>query len=141
MMRPANQLDAITDPRVVREFVKRMSAEPGAPHPESGVETQCWMWAGVIGLDGYGKFFIRRVTFRAHRVSYAIWNGPIGFGETIHHRCLNPRCVNPAHLEVMSNSDNVAERNRRIATNGVARHGQRSRADAVEEGDISHLPV
>lgn len=43
----------------------------------------------------------------AHRVAWMAAHGPIPDGLTVHHRCFNRRCVNVAHLELLSNSDNA----------------------------------
>lgn len=65
----------------------------------------CWEWQGSM-LRGYGR--INRPGpagnnhLRAHRVAYELLVGPIPPGLTIDHRCLNKRCVNPDHLEVVT---------------------------------------
>ena len=73
----------------------------------------CWIWKGCThGRIKYGAF---NVTFSvntakmlpAHRVSYEITNGRISEGLTIDHLCRNPSCLNPEHLEAVTNRENA----------------------------------
>lgn len=75
----------------------------------------CWEWQGHKDDKGYGQFRVGPRAHWAHRVAYALFNGPIPEGMTVHHKkeCLNPSCVNPDHLELMTNGDNVREGNER----------------------------
>jgi len=66
----------------------------------------CWVWqAGVDGC-GYGMFSVTR-TVRAHRWAYEHLVGPIPEGLVLDHLCRNTRCVNPAHLEPVTNDENL----------------------------------
>lgn len=55
---------------------------------------------------GYGFLKHGGATDYAHRVAYRLFVGPIPDGLTIDHRCFNTRCVNPAHLEAVTQSEN-----------------------------------
>lgn len=67
----------------------------------------CWIWLGTIGQHGYGEFSTNGQTNRAHRVSYRINHGyPYG---NVLHKCDNKLCVNPNHLFLGSQSDNVSD--------------------------------
>lgn len=70
----------------------------------------CWPWQGTISAGRYGV--LGRVgggNIYAHRLSYELTNGPIPDGLQVMHTCDNPPCVNPAHLMVGSQRDNVAD--------------------------------
>lgn len=69
----------------------------------------CWLWTGS-GANGYGMFRVGRVTTGAHRWAYQWANGPIPDGLEVHHMCRVRRCVNPAHLEVMTRRQNLQRR-------------------------------
>lgn len=69
----------------------------------------CWNWDGYTDPKGYGQFRIEGQSYWAHRVAYTIANGPIPRGLQVHHQCGNPSCVNPAHLELATPSENAQE--------------------------------
>lgn len=65
----------------------------------------CWEWAGYRDMYGYGRY--RRK--QAHRVAYERVNGGITPGLFVCHSCDNPPCVNPAHLWLGSQRDNMRD--------------------------------
>lgn len=68
----------------------------------------CWYWMGSIHRLGYGVFLCEGES-KAHRVSYRLFNGEIPAGMKVMHTCDTRCCVNPAHLIVGSQADNVAD--------------------------------
>ena len=70
---------------------------------------ECWMWQGAKFPDGYGVFHFEGRPTRAHRVSHAIFVGPVGDGKMVMHTCDRPLCVNPDHLREGTPLDNVMD--------------------------------
>jgi HNH endonuclease len=70
--------------------------------------TDCWIWQGAKDSLGYGRFGIgnKRMT-GPHRYAYERLVGPIPDGRVLDHLCDNPTCVNPAHLRVCTQKENV----------------------------------
>lgn len=67
----------------------------------------CHEWTGSIKKSGYGRFGKDRKTVLAHRVSYELNKGLISSGLVIDHLCRNRSCVNPQHLEAVTQDTNV----------------------------------
>ena len=78
----------------------------------------CWIWTGGVNKPGvrggeHGIVCIHNRHVFAHRFSYELHNGPIPEGLFVLHHCDVPRCVNPAHLYVGTQQDNMNDAKRR----------------------------
>lgn len=73
-------------------------------------ESGCIRFTGSIEKSGYGRIMINRVKYGAHRLAYELANGPIPDGYVVRHKCDNPSCINPSHLEVGTQADNIKDK-------------------------------
>jgi HNH endonuclease len=91
----------------------------------------CWIWRGSINNKGYGQIQSggRKGGLRlAHRVSWEVHKGPVPIGKVVMHSCDNPPCVNPAHLKLGTQGDNLQD-----MTSKQRAGGQKLTPDQIEE--------
>jgi hypothetical protein len=70
----------------------------------------CWIYNGRKDRDGYGLMDdLRGVPVFVHRIAYGKWVSAIPDGKVIMHSCDNPPCINPAHLSIGTQEENLHE--------------------------------
>ena len=95
--------------------------------------TGCHEWVAATDKDGYGRFCWDGATGRAHRYVWQAEHGPIPEGLVVRHvTCSNPSCVNPAHLDVGTQQDNIDDRDR----DGNAPRGTRNGRSTLDPQDV-----
>ena len=77
------------------------------PVPNIGL---CWIWQSAFFNDGYARTSWKGVHYRAHRLSYMNFVGPIPKGRLIRHLCHTRNCVKPNHLKPGTYKDNFKDK-------------------------------
>lgn len=104
-------------------------------------ERGCLLWEGGVNKDGYGKVSIGRRTVLAHRLAWAFGPGGSRQGAfpppevVIRHRCDEPRCCNPEHLQAGSTADNVRDRDER----GRSARGEAHYKAKLTDADVARV--
>lgn len=112
----------------------------------------CWLWTASLRNKGYGAFGYtingKTIQDRAHRYSYRLNIGPIPPGMFVLHRCDTPACVNPDHLFLGTNQDNVTDMMRKqrhvpggtyCGDNNTYQRGINHHAAIFTENDIREI--
>jgi hypothetical protein len=100
---------------LLRRFWMKVSVRPW----------DCWEWAASVRKDGYGRFLLNGEATLAHLVAYRCLVGPIPADLALDHLCRNRRCVNPEHLEPVTDKVNILRGNAPAAINSRKTHCQR----------------
>lgn len=98
-------------------------------------DDDCWVWLGAK-QDGYGVFGVDKKVIFSHRYSWILHNNKeIPVGSVIRHQCDNPSCVNPNHLLLGTQKDNVDDmitRNRRVYKKGESHPNAKLNQEQVD---------
>lgn len=116
----------------IARALSRVSTEP--------TERGCLLWEGPASSGGYGQVSLSDRTVKTHRIAWAFGlsgerHGALPPPEVvIRHRCDNPLCNNPAHLQAGSTADNNRDRDERGRTSRGDAHYSRLRPERLARG-------
>lgn len=95
----------------------------------------CFLWTGGRMRGGYGGLWLDRRKWTAHRLAYTIWRRPIPAGLFVCHHCDTPSCINPAHLFLGTQADNLQDAKRKGRTASGLRSGPHTHPERLERGE------
>lgn len=104
------------------------------PEPNSG----CWLWGGNVTDRGYGRVYLNNKSIKAHRVSVEIHrNITLKKEDVICHKCNNTYCVNPDHLYIGTQSENMEQAYREGRMSGSIRLPRKIRQLTLEGEEVA----
>lgn len=113
-----------------------------------GSPDECWEWQAGKHKKGYGEFWFpqRGKHTKAHQVAWILTYGDIRDNYQVLHKCDNPSCVNPKHLFLGTNQDNVDDKMNKGRWNsrflfGIEhpQHGENSKYHKLTESDVREI--
>lgn len=132
-----------------RNIVRRLESAENNPRQDvpdafvrligGSTSQQCIEWDGIRDAHGYGKTYIEGRPQLAHRVAFALFNAvsiSAILGVVIRHKCDNPCCINPDHLEPGTQADNVHDMHSRGREGHGGARGSSNASAKLSESDI-----
>lgn len=122
--------------RCAYEFRKAQGPTRFWTKVQVGEKEACWPWVGGMHKKrGYGQTSLNRKGHNAHHVAYHLAVGPVPKGLVVRHKCDNPPCCNPAHLEIGTHADNARDRVER----GRSTKGEHNNHARLTENQVRYI--
>ena len=127
--------EAMCEGKAAPSFDARMDAASRGKGPND-----CWLWRGPTDREGYGRMSRNGVTIYVHRVAAARAYGPLpmtvnGKPTVVLHTCDVPGCINPRHLVIGTQADNMRD----MVAKKRYQYGERHYAAKLTRRDVTRI--
>ena len=102
---------------------------------ERVTESGCWIWTGTVTSRGYGQLISHNKKVYAHRASFQAFVGDIPDGMVVCHACDNVHCVNPDHLFLGTQKDNLQD----MKHKGRSTRGEKNTQAVLTESKVMEI--
>jgi hypothetical protein len=99
------------------------------------INNDCWIWNKAINKDGYGRAGAFGKSITAHRLSYLVFKGEIPPDKSVCHTCDAPYYINPNHLFLATNVENIKDK----INKGRQIRGERVKNSKLSEEDVKDI--
>lgn len=100
----------------------------------------CWIWNGYKNPSGHAQMSYKGVRTGAHRLSYETFVGKIPEGLVLDHLCKQPSCINPNHLEPVTQGENVKRSDTNLVAKQMRRDNECKRGHKFTEENVYIRP-
>lgn len=114
--------------KTIEDFMKRVQ-----------ITNTCWLWIGSKNRGGYGQWQTKNQYYLAHRAAYELFIGGIPEGMCVCHSCDIRHCVNPEHLWLGTNKDNVNDRDQKGRGKIPDNHGENHGMAKLTEKQVKEI--
>jgi len=99
------------------------------------ISTGCWLWTGFSDERGYGRLHLLGKDEFAHRIAYELYKGGVILKDHVLHKCDTPACVNPDHLFLGTQADNMKD----MVRKSRSCKGEKNGMHKLTEGDVRSI--
>lgn len=132
----------VTQPRffeVIMKGIKGLTLRERLDVKARQKQNGCIEWTGAVLDNGYGQVRYQGAKLYVHRAAWIAANGPIPEGQQVCHHCDNKICINPEHLFIGTQYDNMQDMIQKGRKVAIGRPGSKNHKAKLSESDVARI--